>query len=261
MVTALLEVKDLTVRYGGATAVDAVSITVEEGAFVGLIGPNGAGKTSFIDAITGYARSSGSVVFGGTELGGAKPHVIARHGLVRSFQSAALFDDLTVLENILIGSFGGRLAGSIRSAMSANPIEDDRTRELIEAFDLGVVRNIRVRELPTGQRKLIGIARALAANPTMVLLDEPAAGLDTHESEELGATLRQIRSSGVTIFLVDHDMGLVLGNCDQINVLNFGELIASGPPDTIQSNDDVRRAYLGGGELVAKQGDSVATAP
>jgi branched-chain amino acid transport system ATP-binding protein len=258
-VSALLNVQNLTVRYGGATAVNEVSLKVDEGAFVGLIGPNGAGKTSFIDAVTGYARCSGSVKFAGKEFRGAKAHVIARSGLVRSFQSAALFNDLTVVENILIGSFRGRLRGSFKSAISAMPIEDARTGELIEAFGLTAVRDIRVRELPTGQRKLIGIARALAADPRLVLLDEPAAGLDTHESEELGATLRRIRSSGVTILLVDHDMGLVLGNCDEINVLNFGQLIASGPPATIQDNNEVRRAYLGDGETKTQEDTGVYT--
>jgi branched-chain amino acid transport system ATP-binding protein len=261
VMTALLEVEGLTVRYGGATAVDNVSVTVTEGSFVGLIGPNGAGKTSFIDGITGYTHCTGSVTFDGVQLYGAKPHTIARHGMVRSFQSAALFDDLTVLENILIGSFRGRFRGSFKSAIKAEPIEDSRTRELLEDFDLADVKSIRVRELPTGRRKLVGIARALAADPRLVLLDEPAAGLDTHESEELGATLRRIRASGVTILLVDHDMGLVLGNCDEINVLNFGKLIASGPPDTIQTNEEVRRAYLGGGQTVGKEQDHFVTAP
>jgi branched-chain amino acid transport system ATP-binding protein len=260
-VTALLEVRGLTVRYGGTTAVDGVSMSVDKGAFVGLIGPNGAGKTSFIDAITGYARSSGSVSFGGVQLTGAKPHTIARHGMVRSFQSGALFDDLTVVENILIGSFRGSMRGSLRSALSAKPIEDPRTRELIETFELLDVKDIRVRELPTGQRKLVGIARALAAKPQLVLLDEPAAGLDTHESEELGTTLRRIRTRGSTILLVDHDMGLVLGNCDEINVLNFGKLIASGPPEIIKTNEEVRRAYLGGGEPKGKEDDSIVAAP
>jgi branched-chain amino acid transport system ATP-binding protein len=166
-----------------------------------------------------------------------------------------------VVEGILIGSFRGSMRGSLRSALSAKPIEDPRTRGLIETFELLDVKDIRVRELPTGQRKLVGIARALAAGPQLVLLDEPAAGLDTHESEELGATLRRIQTDGATILLVDHDMGLVLGSCDEIYVLNFGKLIASGPPEIIKTNEEVRRAYLGGGEPKGKEDDSIVAAP
>lgn len=251
----------MSVRYGGATALSQVSVSVEEGSFAGLIGPNGAGKTSFIDAVTGYTRSSGDVSFGGTRITGAKPHSIARLGMVRSFQSAALFDDLTVLENIMIGSFRGSLRGLIKSAISATPQADARTCELMEAFEFEDVKHRPVRELPTGVRKLVGIARALAGRPRLVLLDEPAAGLDTHESKELGAALQQIRSTGVTILLVDHDMDLVLGNCDAINVLNFGTLIASGPPEAIQTDEQVRRAYLGDPEALETGAGSVGTAP
>ncbi len=257
----LLEVRELTVRYGGTVAVDRVSLSVEEASFVGVIGPNGAGKTSFLDGITGYARSSGDVIFEGVQLGGAAPHVIARHGMIRSFQSSALFDDLTVLENILIGSFRGGHRGFWRSMISPKPIVDPLTHELIERFGLEDVRDVRARELSTGRRKLVGIARGLAARPRMALLDEPAAGLDTHESEELGETLSLLRAQGLTIVLIDHDMDLVLGNCDVINVLNFGGLLAAGPPEVVQNNEEVRLAYLGSGAVTLEEGDPIVAAP
>jgi branched-chain amino acid transport system ATP-binding protein len=243
----LLNVSSLSVRYGGTVAVDEVTFGVPNASFVGLIGPNGAGKTSLIDALTGYTPYSGAVDFEDSSLSGMRPHSIARRGLSRTFQTAALFDDLTVLENLLVGSYRGSLKGLFRSVIHQDVVDGGVVDQLLDYFELQDSRNVQVRHLSTGTRRLVGIARALAAEPKMLLLDEPAAGLDTHESEELGRLLRKIRSDGLTMLLIDHDMNLVLNSCDEVHVLNFGHLIASGTPKEIQGDSAVRLAYLGEG--------------
>jgi ABC-type branched-subunit amino acid transport system ATPase component/branched-subunit amino acid ABC-type transport system permease component len=229
----LLEVSNLTVRYGGVVAVDDVSFNVQQGQIVGLIGPNGAGKTTTIDALCGFHDYEGSVVFSGRDVGGSAPHRRAALGLSRTFQLAGVSDDLTVEENVQVGQQG---------AAGRDP--ETLTRILGE-LGLSDMRDLQVSMLSQGQRQLVSVARALAGEPRLLLLDEPAAGLDSTESLWLAERLRGVRDTGVTILLVDHDMSLVLNLCDTINVLDFGALIATGIPDEIRANELVSTAYLG----------------
>ncbi len=229
----VLSIRDVTVRYGAVSAVSDVSFDVPEGAIVGLIGPNGAGKTSLIDAVTGFARYRGTVALAGLPLEGLRPHQRTRAGLGRTFQAIELWDDLTVGENVGVGA-------SHRIAPGPSDIDD-----ILGLLGIAGVRDRPAGELSQGQRQLVSIARSLLGRPKVLLLDEPAAGLDTNESTWLGDKLRAVRDRGVTILLVDHDMGLVLSLCDEIRVLNFGVLIASGTPDSVRADAVVSEAYLG----------------
>ena len=243
----LLSVADLTVRYGGVTALDSVSLSVPAGGFVGLIGPNGAGKTTFVDALTGFTRYSGEVCFDGARLDRAPAHVRARHGLARTFQSGGVFDDLTVEENILVGERSGSgWLSAVTSVLSGRSAPASRaTSEIIESLGLAGLLGMRAEELSEGQRKLVCVAQALASKPKLLLLDEPAAGLDSAESAWLGQQLLAVRDRGVTILLVDHDMDLVMNVCDELVVLDFGKVIAVGPPREVLANPLVVAAYLG----------------
>jgi ABC-type branched-subunit amino acid transport system ATPase component/ABC-type branched-subunit amino acid transport system permease subunit len=232
-----LRIEGLTVRYGGVTAVSNVSLAVPEGFIVGLIGPNGAGKTTMIDALCGLTRSEGTVVLGGRDLAGQKPFQRTRSGLGRTFQAIELYDDLSVEENVVVG-----LTGAYRR------LDKPSAQVLTDTFRLLGLESVRERpagELSQGQRQLVSIARALAGQPKVLLLDEPAGGLDAKESHWLGDRLRDIRDSGITVLMVDHDMSLVLSLCDQIHVLNFGSEIAAGTPQEIRGNREVAGAYLG----------------
>ena len=245
--SALLTVDALRVTYGGVTAVDAVDLTVPEDKVVGLIGPNGAGKTSTIDALTGYhAPSHGTVAFAGQDITHLRPHLRARRGLVRTFQSVELFDDLTVEENLLVASERMGVVSALRDLLL--PIgrhARDDVDWALELCGLTDVADHLPTELSHGRRKLVGVARALAQRPRLVLMDEPAAGLDTDESIVLGAHLRALPAEGVTVLLVDHDMGLVLSVCDEVVVLDFGRVIARGTPPQVRADDAVIAAYLG----------------
>ena len=229
----LLEVRNLTVRYGGVTAVDDVSLSVYEGQIVGLIGPNGAGKTTTIDALCGFHGCEGTVLLDGQDVGGRSPHIRAGLGLARTFQLAGVADDLTVEENVLVGQ------------QRATAGDADALNRILNDLGLSDLRELQVSMLSQGQRQLVSVARALAGAPRLLLLDEPAAGLDSTESLWLAERLRAVRDSGVTILLVDHDMSLVLNLCDSIDVLDFGVLIAHGTPDEIRHNEAVSTAYLG----------------
>jgi len=229
----LLEVQGLSVHYGGVVAVDDVSFCVPQGHIVGLIGPNGAGKTTLIDALSGFTRYRGHALLQGRPLEGLAPHRRASEGLGRTFQSIDLYEDLSVEENVVVGQHLARDRGS------------EQLSVVLDSLGLSAFRNRNVGELSQGQRQMVSVARALAGEPRLLLLDEPAAGLDSTESEWLAERLRTVRDSGVTILLIDHDMSLVLGLCDELFVLNFGSLIASGPPDRIRVDPLVVDAYLG----------------
>ena len=240
----LLSVSDVSVRYGAVVANEDVSFEVFPGEIVGLIGPNGAGKTTLIDAVSGYARATGSVALLGRKLDGRKPFQRSRDGLGRTFQGIELYDDLSVRENVEVGTTAARSAGVDRArADRGQPAL--RIDAYFEILGLQAVADHPVRELSVGQRQLVSVARALAGRPTVVLLDEPAAGLDATESRWLGERLRAIRDAGTTIVMVDHDMGLVLDVCDRIVVLDLGRVVAVGTPADIVGNDEVKRAYLG----------------
>ena len=230
----VLEVEELQVRYGGVVAVHRVSLRIDRGAVVGLIGPNGAGKTSVIDAVTGFAPASGSIRLAGRAVDGLAPHTRVRAGLARSFQSLELYDDLSVEENVRVAALGARTAERTTAV--------DRA---LERVGIAALRDRPAGGLSQGERQLVSIARACAADPEVLLLDEPAAGLDTVESRWLGDRIRDIRDSGTSVLLVDHDVALVLDVCDHVYVLDFGAVICHGPPDVIRADRAVADAYLG----------------
>ena len=244
---ALLATDEISVTFGGLKAVDGVSITVEPGLIVGLIGPNGAGKTTFIDALTGFvATSGGRITFDDRDVTDLPAHRRSRAGLVRTWQSLELFDDLTVAENLSVAAERQQWWSPFVDLIAPNRRRDrSAARWPLEVLELGDLADRRPTELSQGQRKLVGVARALAGDPKLVLMDEPAAGLDTAESELLGQRLRRLLDHGITVFLVDHDMGLVLTVCDYLYVIEFGRVIAQGTPAEIRTNDRVVAAYLG----------------
>lgn len=229
----LLEIDRVSVRFGGVFAVRDVSLTVRRGNLHGLIGPNGAGKTTLIDAITGFeACHRGHIRFKGHRIDRWAPHRRANAGVVRTFQNLELFPDLTVEDNLQVA------AGSL-IARSAD------TAGVVERMGIGDVLGREVSRLPHGVQRLVSIARALVTSPELLILDEPAAGLDTDETKQLGHTFRSIVGSGITILLVDHDMHLVMDVCNTIDVLSAGTNLTSGNPAQIAADPDVRRVYLG----------------
>jgi branched-chain amino acid transport system ATP-binding protein len=245
-------VKSVSVSYGGVSAVVDVDFDVAPGSLVGLIGPNGAGKTTLLDALSGFVGYTGSVTFDGKSLDHLAPHRRNHAGLARTFQTLELYDDLTVLDNLLI-SVTPSIAGLLPELFwGRRPKPSPRVEELLDTFNLRPVATEQVTELSQGQRKLVAVARALASEAKMVLLDEPAAGLDSRESLWLGDKLRQVCATGTTLLLVDHDMDLVLGVCEQVHVLNFGRLIASGPAAAVRADEAVIDAYLGRPSVAAE---------
>ncbi|WP_419842767.1 ABC transporter permease subunit [Candidatus Poriferisodalis sp.] len=244
----VLDVADLTVRFGALKALDGASLQIREGQIVGLIGPNGGGKTTLVDALTGFVPSRGHVTLCGMPLARESPHERARLGLTRTWQSLELFNDLTVSENVRVAaehsSFASVLADFVAPTRSAPLPQVDAAMELV---GLSADTDAKPSSLPLGSQKLVGFARALAPGPRVLLADEPAAGLTTAESVGLGVRLLDVASEGVAILLIDHDMGLVLEVCDYIYVLNFGQVIAQGTPAQIRVDDAVVHAYLGAG--------------
>ena len=243
--TAVLSAKGVSVSFGGVHAVVGVDLEVGEGQLVGLIGPNGAGKTTFIDAVTGFVRCAGRVELDGNDLTGLPPHARSQLGLARTWQSIDLFDDLSVRENLSVAGQHPPLWRMLKDSVSAPRADDAHADAVLELLALEPVADELPGDLSQGQRKLVGIARALVAKPRLVCLDEPAAGLDTGESEELGRRLRRLVDAGQSMLLVDHDMGLVLGICDEVVVLEFGKVIARGKPDLVRRDERVIAAYLG----------------
>jgi branched-chain amino acid transport system ATP-binding protein len=253
--TAVLEAGGVSVSFGGVRALVDVDVRVEPGQLLGLIGPNGAGKTTFIDAISGFVRYQGSVLLDGRDLSGKPPHERARLGLARTWQSVELFDDLTVRENIAVAAEPSAFR-ALREVVSRTDGRSERVEQALSVFGLEESGDTMPSELSQGERKLVGVARAYAATPRLLCLDEPAAGLDTLESEALGRHLREIADRGTAMLLVDHDMGLVLSISDYLVVLEFGKVIAHGAPYAVRRDPAVISAYLGsaGREVAAELG-------
>lgn len=249
----ILELKGSTIKFGGLTAVNNVSFHLNKGDLFGLIGPNGAGKTTCFNMITGvYKPTSGSILFNGKEVGGLHPSKIARMGICRTFQNIRLFQNLSVLENVVVGGFLRHRTGLL-SALMYLPAAIEETKalrkdamDLLEVMDLADVAHARSADLPYGKQRRLEIARAMATQPDLLLLDEPAAGMNPNEKEDLQSTVRRIRDDfGKTVLLIEHDMRFVMGLCERIVVLDHGEEISSGPPDVVRNDPKVIEAYLG----------------
>lgn len=255
---SLLSVDKLTKSFEGLTAVSNASMNIEKGELVGLIGPNGAGKTTFFNLLTGvYAPTSGSIKLeiDGTqkEIGGLKPYNITKVGMARTFQNIRLFKDLTVLDNIRIAMHQNVQYSMMSAFFRSNKYYEEEDRLLKEAEDLMDIfklthkKNELAKNLPYGEQRHLEIVRAMATKPKLLLLDEPAAGMNPNETADLTKTIAQIRNQfGLTILLIEHDMSLVMKICERIYVLDYGTMIASGVPEEIKNNKRVIEAYLGG---------------
>lgn len=247
-----LDLEHLTMRFGGVVAVNDVTLSVQQGEIHGLIGPNGSGKTTIFNVVSGYYKpTSGNVSFEGKTVSGRPAHQITAMGVARTFQNLRLFASMTVLDNVLVAM--GHHARTSLWQEFFNPMAiqreekafRDKAMELLRLLNIEEFALKRATSLPYGLQRRVEIARALATNPKIVLLDEPAAGLNEVETEQLRQILLKIRDSGVTIFLVEHDMKLVMGVCEIITVLDYGKMIADGPCDKVSSDPVVIEAYLG----------------
>ena len=250
---AMLDVKNLSISFGGLKAVDDFSITIEKGQLYGLIGPNGAGKTTIFNLLTGvYKPDGGRILLDGKDITGHKAIQINQAGIARTFQNIRLFKELSVLDNVKVGLHNhhkySTLSGILRlpSYYKVEKEMDERAMELLKVFDLDKEFDYKASNLPYGKQRKLEITRALATEPKLLLLDEPAAGMNPNETAELMKTIRFVRDHfDMTVLLIEHDMKLVSGICERLTVLNFGHMLAEGPTSEVLSNPEVIKAYLG----------------
>ena len=248
----ILQLKSVTKHFGGVQAAQAVSFDVEQGAIHGLIGPNGSGKTTIFNCLTGvYPPTSGDIIFNGKRISGKKPHQIAASGIARTFQNLRLFSGLTVLENILVGRHIHTKTGVLDAIFSRPSSKTEHKQSLEKATELAKLCGLQGREneiskdLPYGLQRRLEIARALALEPTLLMLDEPTAGMNNSESASLKELIKLIHSLGITVLLIEHNVRLVMGICEQITVMESGVVIAEGSPENVCNNGRVIEAYLG----------------
>ncbi len=252
MADSILELKDLSRHFGGVIAVDCLNVAVKRGTITSVIGPNGAGKTTIFNLVTGFLKpTSGKIIFRGKEINGFRPHLVARKEIARTFQNVQIFPQMSVLENVMVGRHVRSKLGFLPSLLAPPVFRKEERRigkEAMRRLELVGISHL-AREaagsLPLGSQRQLEIARALAMEPSLILLDEPASGLNARETTKLGALIEKIRGMDITVVLVEHDMELVMDISDEVNVVNFGRCIASGTPSEVQSNPEVIAAYLG----------------
>jgi branched-chain amino acid transport system ATP-binding protein len=257
--SSVLEVRDVTVRFGGLTALDTVSLSVPPRHVRGVIGPNGAGKTTLLNVLCGFIYPDhGEVLFSGSSQRKLRPHNLAAHGVARTLQGVGLFAGLTALENVMVGAtpraragFGAALLSLPRAAKDERQLAE-QARRALDRVGAGSTADSRPGELPYGMRKRVALARALVAEPSLLLLDEPASGLDETELGELGQLIRDLATEA-SLVVVEHHMDLMMSVCDEITVLDFGKVIAAGPPREVQADPAVTAAYLGAAQPAQDQ--------
>ena len=251
----MLEVKNVSINFSGLQAVNDVSMTIEDGKVTALIGPNGAGKTTLFNIVAGvYKPDSGSIYLDGVDITGLKPYQICNHGITRTYQVIKLFNGMSVLDNVLVGMHKDYKLSFFQDIFHTPKMRrmeketKERAHKLLELVGLDEFASYTAGSLSYGQQRLLEIARALASNPKIILLDEPAAGMNSKEKNDLNARIREIIKMGITVLIVEHDMSLVMSIADKIYVINSGKYLAEGTPSEIASNNDVIEAYLGRGD-------------
>lgn len=247
---ALLEIQNVTKKFGGLTALNNVNFKVEEGEIRGLIGPNGAGKSTMFKNIAGfYQPTEGNILFCGNPIRGRKPCAVARLGIVRTFQETTLFKEMTVFENVLMGCHlqaeSNLFSAIFRTDRDKQRAAEEKSLEVLDFLGLLERKDDLAASLPLGSQRALAVAIALASQPRLLLLDEPFAGMSQEERQHLMALLRKVQNSGITMILVEHDMSAVMGVCGYLTVLNFGSLLAEGTPEEVRQNEKVIEAYLG----------------